>query len=168
MFDKNFNIIVGDRASGRTNLLIEISSALSSVGYKLCFIGGTTELKDSFNNNKIYDIYRFAKTDDHWDTLMMESIKEITERDKYDFIIVDDLEYLTSRCLSVLKSISVKKIVTSLTGNIPDVGENNSFVITFPQNKWGSIKLETNGVEMSPSDIIKVLTRDKKIKSILK
>lgn len=168
MFDKNFNIIVGDRASGRTNLLIEISSALKSVGYKLCFIGGTTELKDSFNNNKIYDISRFAKTDDHWDTLMMKSIKEITERDKYDYIIVDDLEYLTKNCLSVLDTISVRKIVTSLTDNIPDIREKNLYEIVFPENKWGNIKLRINDGEISPSDIIKTLTRDKKIKSILK
>ena len=38
MFDKNFNIISGDRMSGRTRFLLNLSQDLDNVGIKLFFL----------------------------------------------------------------------------------------------------------------------------------
>jgi len=74
MFSKNFNIIIGDRASGRTTFLFELARLIKSFGKKTCYIGGTEEFYEFANNsvNKIYDSTFFYKND----VRLFQNIKE--------------------------------------------------------------------------------------------
>ena len=75
MFSKNFNIIIGDRASGRTTFLFELARLIKSFGHKTCYIGGTEEFYEFANNSvdKIYDSAFFYKND----VRLFQNIKEI-------------------------------------------------------------------------------------------
>ena len=168
MFSKGFNIIIGDRASSRTTFLFEMARLIRSFGYKTCYIGGTEEFYEFANNsvNKIYDSAFFYKND----VRLFQNIKEITERDNYEYIFIDDIDYISSDCVDILSSIRVKKIATCLTNHLPifnqdincyDIRNNYSDDKTLVTLKIGEDIIKTK-------DIIKSISRDQKIKSVLK
>jgi uncharacterized protein YqgQ len=164
MFSKGFNIIIGDRASSRTTFLFEMARLIRSFGYKTCYIGGTEEFYEFANNsvNKIYDSAFFYKND----VRLFQNIKEITERDNYEYIFIDDIDYISSDCVDILSSIRIKKIATCLTNHLPIFNQDiNCYEIKSDKN----ILLLKIGEELvKTKDIITTLSRDQKIKSILK
>ena len=164
MFSKNFNIIIGDRASGRTTFLFELARLIKSFGKKTCYIGGTEEFYEFANNsvNKIYDSTFFYKND----VRLFQNIKEITERDEYEYIFIDDMDYISHNCMDIISSIRVNKITTCLTDNLPIFNQDiNCYEIKSDKN----ILLLKIGEELvKTKDIITTLSRDQKIKSVLK
>lgn len=116
MFDKNFNIILGKRSSGKTYLLWEISSLFKSLGYKICFIGLSSEFDEGYSNHdfiKHFDLHRnLVDITGNNDIKMLELVKEIVERDSYDYIFIDDM-HLNERIHKLLSDIKVKKVCTS-------------------------------------------------------
>lgn len=164
MFDKNFNIIIGDRASGRTTFLFELARLIKSLDKKICYIGGTDEFYDYANNSvyKIYDSAFFYKND----IRLFQNIKEITEKDEYEYIFIDDIDYIHRICIDILSSIRVKKIATCLTDHLPILNQDiNFYEIT---SNEGDIALKVGKDTIKSKDIITTLSRDQKIKSILK
>lgn len=176
MFNPSLNIIItSNRDSGKTMLLLEISRILKESGYKICFIGGTNGLEVKLlptNYHNIYELTFFIKNEARWDMLMMESIKEITERDNYDYIIIDDIDYLTDDCISILESINISKISTCSNDTLSDffrirntlVGSTNWELL----NIKGKKVIKVNDDLVSLDDMVIILIRDEKIKSILK
>ena len=164
MFSKNFNIIIGDRASGRTTFLFELARLIKSFGKKTCYIGGTEEFYEFANNSvdKIYDSAFFYKND----VRLFQNIKEITERDEYEYIFIDDMDYISHNCMDILSSIRINKIATCLIGNLPIFNQDiNCYEIKSDKN----ILLLKIGEELvKTKDIITTLSRDQKIKSVLK
>lgn len=168
MFSKGFNIIIGDRASSRTTFLFEMARLIRSFGHKTCYIGGTDEFYEFANNSvhKIYDSAFFYKND----VRLFQNIKEITERDIYEYIFIDDIDYISSDCVDILSSIRIKKIATCLTNHLPifnqdincyDIRNNYSDDKTLVTLKIGEDIIKTK-------DIINSISRDHKIKTILK
>lgn len=166
MFDKNFNIILGERASGRTIFLWKISKALKSMGYKICFIGCTNEFRQDDMFLTHFDFCRVLSQDD---SQMVEVIKEKTERDKYDFIIVDDIDCVKKGIQKLIKSINIRKICTCF--EIPILGEDfNLYKIRADYNdsdlESKSI-VEYKGGILTHENFLTSLTREIKINSIL-
>lgn len=148
--------------SGKTTYLMGLSSRMINNGLKVCFIGGSTELEESSNIRKMATIVRFIKSfgaySDSYNLKMLESIREITHREKYDFIMVDDFDHLSKNCVEFLKTINTKKIVTCPMGNIPILNEAIS-----------THRLLDNMIDgYDFINLSKVISRDKKIKQILK
>ena len=52
--------------------------------------------------------------------------KEITERDGYHFLVVDDIDYLSSDCINLLSAINVRKIATCLNDNLKKISDDDS------------------------------------------
>ena len=84
-------------------------------------------------------------------------IKELIEKKKYNFLIIDDIDYLSKSCIELLSTIDVKKIVTSLSDNCKKLPkESNLYNID-------------NVCDLSKIDeVVKKIVRDKKINIILK
>ncbi len=156
MFNSNYNIIHNDSKTGRTDFLIDISRSLNGLGLKLFFFGCTSEL--DIRNLTFFNDFRITSTNEDYNNLkLIDVIKEITETRNYDFIIVDDIDYLTVKSIDALSKIKVKKIVTCLTHNVSKLPNNSNFYFLGDKNEKERIL-----------DYIKSLTRDKKINSILK
>lgn len=148
--------------SGKTTYLVCLSNLMMIGGLRVCFIGGSTELENSPNVQNTANIVRFIKgsgtNSDKCNLKMLESIREISHRDKYDFILVDDFDLLSKKCIELLKSIKIKKIVTCSMNEIPILNESIS---TYQLSDY---KIDKFGF----MDLSRILIRDKKIKEILK
>jgi len=157
MFDKNFNIIHGDRITGRTEFLFNISKSFNEVGLKLFFLSCTgVETKDRFND--IFDDYRIINTFDEVNNYkVIEVVKELSEKRKYNFIIIDDIDYLPKSCVDLLSEIDSSKIVTCLTENCEKLPEESNF---YDINDISDLS--------NVNDIIKVIIRNQKINKVLK
>lgn len=168
MFNKNFNIILGDRASGRTFFLWEISKILKSFGHRICFIGCTGELRhdDAFLTH--FDFCRILSQRDDLQTA--EMIKEITERDKYDFIFIDDIDCTRKGVQKILKSINVRKISTCM--EIPVLGEEFNLLKIRTSYNDEAIEsptlIECKGNTLDIKGFLLSLTRELKINNVLK
>ena len=156
MFNSNYNIIHNDSKTGRTTFLLDLAHGLKNFGLKLFFLGCTSEL--TMRNLAFFDDCRITSTNEDYNNLkLIDVIKEITETRKYDFIIIDDIDYLTEKSIDALSKIKIKKIVTCLTHNVSKLPNNSNFYFLGDKNEKEIIL-----------DYIKSLTRDKKINSILK
>lgn len=148
--------------SGRTTYLVGLSNLMVLGGLKVCFIGCSTELENSPNLRNVANIVRFIRgfgiDRDEYNLKMLESIREISYRDKYDFILIDDFDQLSKKCIELLKSITIKKIVTCPMNGIPILNEPIS-----------TYRLSDNKIdEYDFTELSRLLIRDKKIKEILK
>lgn len=156
MFDNNFNVIYGDTKTGRTSFLLDIALLLKQNDFKSFFLSCSTEFQ---NSRKIepFDEFRVLPSSDEFNNLKnIEVIDEITRSKNYNFIIVDDIDYLSSNCVSALSKIEAKKIVTCLTHNNINLPKDSNFY-----------NIEDTNIEIVKDYMIS-LKRDKKINSILK
>jgi thymidine kinase len=156
MLDSNFNIIYGDTKTGRTNLLLDIGVLFKLNDFKLFYIGCTSEFQNA-RNIESFDGFRFLPTTDELNNLkLIEVVKEITENKNYNYIIVDDIDYLSQKCISELFKINVKKISTCLSHNSIKLPKDSNFY-----------RIEDINIDII-KDYIIPLKRDEKINSILK
>jgi hypothetical protein len=176
VFDKNFNIVLGGRASGRTFFLWETSKVLKSLGYKICFLGCTNEFDydDKFLSH--FDFCRtFSSESNSNNPQIVELVKEVVERDKYDFIFIDDMDvaYRTQplRIKKMINSISVCKISTCLT-DVPILGEEfNLFNIksNYDDSELDErVSVEYKGNTLGVKKFLLSLSRELKINNVLK
>lgn len=155
MFDGKFNIIHGDRSSGRTQIILEISRYFKEHNIKLFFLSCT-----SVNDKKIlslFDDYRIIDSSEFNNLKILEVVKEICQNKDYSFLIVDDIDYLSRSCYELLMSIDINKIATCLTYNCSKLLLPVSSVF---HNVFDVDLNKTN-------NLIKNILRDKKINSLL-
>lgn len=167
MFDKNFNIISGDRMSGRTRFLLNLSKDLDGSGIKLFFLGCVNEFSYPKTSLSQFKDYRLIDSSNDYNNLRtIEVVKEITERDGYHFLIVDDIDYLSTDCINLLSTINVRKIVTCLNINSNKITDTDSDFYNI-EDKIGLNIKNDDGVS-TIGGIIKNIVREQKINKILK
>jgi len=167
MFDKNFNIISGERMSGRTRFLLNLSKDLDNIGIKLFFLGCVNEFSYPKSSLSQFKEFRLLDTSNDYNNLkIIEVAKEITERDGYHFLVVDDIDYLSSDCINLLSAINVRKISTCLNDNLKKITDDDSDFYNIEDKVGLNIK---NGTSISTIGcIIKGIVREQKINIILK
>jgi len=115
MFNDYFNVINGDRASGKSIFLRELSRVLKKLNYKVCFIDTLGESNLSArrmtSKNSDIDLIKVLSESEYNNKKTIQVVREITERDKYDFILIDDTDYLSKSIIDDIKNIRVKKII---------------------------------------------------------
>ena len=175
MFDKDFNFITsGMRASGRTTFLFEVAKVLKKSGYKICFLGCTNEYEDEnllLEKHFNFDFYRTLVNSTDENIKIIELIKEISERDNYDFILIDDIDYVNSKLFDIISSIGVTKICTCLIfPNLDNVKNYNIFKVDTHYNDEKSsleINIDYDGVIRTGCIFLNSLVRDLKINNVL-
>jgi len=168
MFEKNFNIISGERMSGRTRFILNLSKDLDNIGIKLFFLGCVNEFSYSKSSLSQFKDFRLLDTSNDYNNLkMLEVIQEITERDSYHFLIVDDIDYLSNDCIDFLSKMNVRKIVTCLNNNLKKITDDDSDFYNIEDKVGLNIKNNNNGISTIGS-IIKRIAREQKINTILK
>jgi len=167
MFEKNFNIISGERMSGRTRFILNLSKDLDNIGIKLFFLGCVNEFSYSKSSLSQFKDFRLLDTSNDYNNLkMLEVIQEITERDSYHFLIVDDIDYLSSDCINLISKINIRKIATCLNNNLKKITDDDSDFYNIEDKVGLNIKNDT-GISTIGS-IIKRIAREQKINTILK
>ena len=167
MFDKNFNVISGDRMSGRTRFLLNLSKDLDNAGIKLFFLGCVNEFSYPKSSLSQFKEYRLIDSSNDYNNLkMINVVKEITERDGYHFLVVDDIDYLSSDCINLLSTINVRKIVTCLNDNCQKITADDSDFYNI--NDKISLNIKNDDGVSTIGGIIKNIIREQKINKILK
>lgn len=168
MFDDNLNLIVGGRKVGKTLFLLELAMILKSSGYKLCFIGGTDEMPLDDEMMSCFDFARTLSTSKpkEENDKTLELVKEVVNRDKHDFIIVDDVDWMFESSIRSLLRINISKICTCVS--VLDSLQNSTrFEMGEIHSDQSPYSISTiNGFPVK--DFIKSLVRDQKIKNIIK
>lgn len=168
MFNEDFNIIVGGRKSGKTLFLFELATVLKSIGYKLCFIGGTDEMPIDDDIMSCFELSRILSSSKSKEEnkKTMSLIKEKAERDKYDFILIDDIDWVRKSVIRMMKDMDVTKICTCV--DIPELIQDSiKSEIESNYNDQTPYCITTVG-NVPIKEFIKSLIRDQKIKKVIK
>lgn len=172
MIDFDYIVFHGERSSGRSTLLFTIADICKSNG-EICYFFGAT---DEFNS----DYFIFESTFSrkffyrHPDHRLIENIVELSDKERCNYIFIDDIDFLSRKDLQILSKSKAKKIVTSLTGKIPEITNYKSYeiVTSYEENNKLFPKVDkflySDDCKISVTDFLKTLERDKKINLILK
>jgi len=174
MFSKIFNIIQGDRSSGKSVLLWSLSKILKSEGYKICFLGCSEEYTNDGTDVflKHYDFVRVIPNNvSYSNNQTFELLKELLERDKYDYLLIDDVDIFDKSYWNKIKNINIKKIFTC--GELPLIGglPYNLMKVTHrydDSDLSNKVFIEYNKDFYDLESFISTLHRDMKIKNILR
>lgn len=165
------NIIYGERGSGRSQFLIDISIALKAFGLKVFFIGATSEFSELRSVMKEFDSFDFLNSSEYNNLKIIEKATEIIDIKDYNLLIVDDVDYISDEVFNNIMNIKVRKIFTCLDINKHKFAENSKFLeITneyIDEEKRRKSLLKTEGESYNNDDFIKMIIREQKINSIL-
>lgn len=156
ILEQGINFFKGDHKTGKTHLLWNISSYLETIGKKLCFISGTNEHEDDSMFLRKFEFSFFRKDDKR----TFELVSQL--KDSYDYIIIDDIDYINHDFIEILFKTKKTIICTCLESrnyielNYPSV----NFYIKNPN-------IETPTGEYSLGDFMRVIKREDKINLLL-
>jgi hypothetical protein len=108
ILEQGINFFKGDHKVGKTHLLWNISSYLESIGSKICFIGGTNEHEDDSMFLRKFE-FSFFRKDDKRTFDLVSQLKE-----SYDYIIIDDIDYINHDFIEILFKTNRTIICTCL------------------------------------------------------
>jgi hypothetical protein len=108
ILEQGINFFKGDHKVGKTHLLWNISSYLESIGSKICFIGGTNEHEDDSIFLRKFE-FSFFRKDDKRTFDLVSQLKE-----SYDYIIIDDIDYINHDFIEILFKTNRTIICTCL------------------------------------------------------
>ena len=175
MFDKNFNIIVGNNSTWKSSALHALAYDLKSqLNKKIIFLGSLSENKTHFMNERYY-LHRYFSYDDENNVKMFKVIEELCLKDQIDFLFIDDIDRFQAtdakKYISFLDKIPVRKIATCTdTSSIPLYEYSEE--ITDSENYFLHIKYNNGRSYVTIDDVkadafIKSFIRDEKLKTIL-
>lgn len=152
MFESNFNVIYSEAKTGKTRFLFALASVMKDFGFKVFYLGCVLEKNQDFLN---FDDYRHI-TSSHEGNIekILEVVKEITETRNYDYLFIDDIDFIPNNFISYIDKISVRKIATCLDFSVPKIHSSTMYNLD-------SISIDTLRLYLSS------IVRDKKINSIL-
>ena len=104
MIENKINIIIGNRNTGRTRFLFDMSKILTESGYRVCFIAGdgyVSNLDSKCSNCEYY----FTNNND------IRLYKMVNEKKDIDILLVDDIDYIPTICMEEL--FKSEKIIIS-------------------------------------------------------
>jgi hypothetical protein len=175
MFDKNFNIIVGNNSTWKSSALHAISYDLKSqLNKKIIFLGSLSENKTHFMNERYY-LHRYFSYDDENNVKMFKVIEELCLKDQIDFLFIDDIDRFPAtnakKYISFLNKIPVRKIATCTdTSSIPlhefseEITDSENYFLHIKYNNGHSyVTID----DVKADDFIKSFIRDEKLKTIL-
>lgn len=159
ILEQGINFFKGDHKTGKTHLLWNISSYLESIGKKLCFIGGTNEHEDDSMFLRKFEFSFFRKDDKRTFDLVSQL------KDSYDYIIIDDIDYINHDFIEILFKTKKTIICTCLESrsyiklNYPSINFyiNNTNIVT----PIGVYQLDNFMKVIKREDKINLLLHDK-------
>ena len=149
MFDEDLILIQGERNAGKSIFLFEFAKYLTSIGSRICFVSCSDSLDYM---SKIFYTTKTLNSTPYNNEKTIQVINELVKGRRFDYLIVDDIDFLTKDCILELIKLPVKKLFTF-----------TEFVIL---NKPKELDIEPLQIS-SVSELLKEKIRDKKIKYLL-
>ena len=172
MFNADSNIIFGDRMSGRSLLILDIAKSIAQLGYKVCYLNCVDD--ERFRNREeleLFAYYRKISSTDENNYLSCKVIEEVLNRDtKFNFLIIDDLDILSDRCIKILTDLRITKIFTCLDSNVdkfPKDSQKFEIERGIYDKRLIPTTLINNNNQIMVEDILKSIVREQKINTII-
>jgi archaellum biogenesis ATPase FlaH len=109
MFDRDLILIQGERSSGKSIFAYEFAKYLTFNGYKICYIS----CSDSVDYmNKIFDTTKTLNSTPYNNEKTIRLINELVRGKRFDYLVVDDIDFLTKDCILEIIKLPVKKLFT--------------------------------------------------------
>ena len=109
MFDKDLILIQGERNTGKSIFLYEFAKYLTSIGSRICFVSCSDGVDYM---NKIFDTTKTLNSTPYNNEKTIQVINELVKGRRFDYLVVDDIDFLTKDCILELIKIPVKKLFT--------------------------------------------------------
>lgn len=156
ILEQGINFFKGDHKTGRTYLLFKISNYLKSINKNLCFIGGTNENENETLILRNFEYSFFNKSDKR----LFELVSQL--KDSYDYIIIDDIDYINHDFIEILFKTKKTIICTCLESR--NYIELNYHSVNFYIE---NLNIETPTGEYSLGDFMRVIKMEDKINLLL-
>ncbi len=171
MFDSSLNIITGDRTSGRSIFLLNLAENLQKSGSKVYFVCATNDLKENIRTLKDFVGYDFFSSSESNNLKIIEKVNELIKYNKFNFLLVDDIDYLSSGVIEALVNLPIKKIASSLFDNLCLIKEDFNEYKLINEYNYDLLKniqtLTNNDNTYLVDDIFNSFSRNEKINTIL-
>jgi hypothetical protein len=157
ILEGGINFFKGDHKTGKTHFLWNLSSYLESLGEKMCFIGGTYEHEYNSMFLRKFEFSLFRKGDKRTFELTLQL------RSSYDYIVIDDIDYIDDDFIQILFKSKKTIICTCLESRVYNH-------INYPHRNFyiknDYIELPT-GDNIEVNNLFKSLKREDKINLLL-
>lgn len=156
ILEQGINFFKGGHKTGKTHLLWNLSSYLENIGKRLCFISGTNEHEDDSMFLRKFEFSFFRKDDRRTFDLVFQL------KDSYDYIIIDDIDYINHDFIEILFKTKKTIICTCLESR-------NYIELNYPSVNFyiKNSNIETPTGEYPLTDFMKVIKREDKINLLL-
>ena len=168
MFVNGFNFILGHKNSGRSQFLFLVADIFKTLNYKCIFYGATDEYNTSSyssiinNKNTPFDLMFFYR---HGDSRITENVLELSKNKKFNYIFIDDIDYMSSFDLKILSKIEdIPVICTCDISKIPDKITNYK---SFELIKNDERLIQYDDIQTNLNNFYNTLKRDQKINLII-
>jgi len=166
MFCDGYNLILGERSSGRSQFLFSLSRIFQQQGIKSVFYAGTDEFADDKINLNLFKRSFFYR---HGDRRITDSLIEYVKKESCEFLIVDDIDYFLEKDINILEKLKIPKICTCEIDKIPKMQSNFvKFTITNSKHELDNQMISFCNISIKTKDFLKSIERDKKINLLLK
>lgn len=172
MFDSDLILLKGDRESGKSTFAFDFSKYIHSSGMKVCYVRCSENINYM---DKHFDLVKSLTQTDYNNDKTIQVINEIVTKEKFDYLIVDDIDFLTKKCIESLSKINVKKVFTFtefIVIEMPSVLRKvEPIIMTSTYNESvRTFYLQSSNINeefRNVSDFLKEKIRDKKLNTIL-
>ena len=172
MFGTNLILLKGDRGSGKSTFAFDFSKYTYSSGMKVCYVSCSDNISYM---DKHFDLVKSLTSSEYNNDKTIQVINEIVTKEKFDYLVVDDIDFLTKKCIVSLSKINVKKVFTFtefIVIEMPGVlSKVEPIIITSSYNESvETFYLQSSNINeefKNVSDFLKEKIRDKKLNTIL-
>lgn len=166
MFCDNYNFILGERSSGRSQFLFSISKIFQEQCIKSVFYAGTDEFSD---DKLILNLFKRSFFYRHGDHRITDCLIEYVKKESCEFLIIDDIDYFLEKDIFILENLNLPKICTCEVDKLPKLKSHfTKFLITNSKHDLDNQMISFSNTSIRCKDFLKSLDRDKKINLLLK
>jgi hypothetical protein len=186
MFNDDLSLIVGCNNSGKTSTLYSISEILN-IYNNLAWIYFNKKYEYGENFKKVsnyqfridsYGLGEIPFTHLSNDIKTIEIIKEYIQKEKIDYLIIDDFHIMNSYLQKIILDLPVKKIISfsydlygyddiETTNNISGYNKKYYYLNIYDQMSVKTIRIDGSEEIILLDDYIKSLKRETKLNNLL-
>lgn len=113
MFNSDISIIIGERQCGKTTFLEKFDDLYSDNNHRICLFTSNRTCLERYHNKKETNIYSYFTIQSNYHNLnKIQHLRSILEFKKFDYLIIDDFEFLSQELMYTIFQINIRKILT--------------------------------------------------------